>query len=250
MRWWDGDRPEGSQGEGWGWGRDCRGGEGAWGNCGNWDAKIGGLGYAPSGFERVLCGLGMERAEAKLLTGRIEKLLKEGTREMWLRRVEVHRAKEEERGITEEAKRDKQAAAEYRREHGAGEENRLVSESEEEEDAVEGEELAGEVTHDDVGRVRGRRCWDCARLHKGGERSCKRCGIRLPRRKKKQWNPKGRVRGEDGGEDGFWRSVALMGTRRADERFMGLGWEQPGYWARVNRAEQREAEADMLGNYG
>ena len=118
LRWWDGDRPEDSQGEGWGWGRDCRGGAGSWGNCGSWDAKIGGLGYAPSGFERILSGLGMERAAAKLLTGRIESLLKEGTREMWLRRVEVHREKEEERGITEAAKRDKQAAADHRREHG------------------------------------------------------------------------------------------------------------------------------------
>ena len=73
-----------------------------------------------------------------------------------------------------------------------------------------------------MGQVMIRRCWDCARLHEGRERCCKVCGVRLPRRRKKRWNPKGKVRMHREG-DATWRAAAhQMGGRLAN-----MKWDVP-----------------------
>jgi hypothetical protein len=47
FRWYDTDRQREAE---WGWGRDSRGGNGAWRRSGVWDPEIGGLEHAPPGF--------------------------------------------------------------------------------------------------------------------------------------------------------------------------------------------------------
>ena len=227
LKWWDETRPKEDQGAGWGWGRDCRGGGGAWGRCGGWDPElIGGFGYAPRGFPTVLQGLGMEAAEARVLTERMEGVLYEATREIWGLRNSAHRKEETLRGITEVARRDNAAAAEYRRQQrGGGGRTGGARREGREEEVSEGEPdegTPGEVTYNDVGQVLTRRCWDCTRLHEGRERCCRVCGVRLPRRRKKRWNPKGKVRVEREG-DVTWRTAA----HQMGGRLMDMKWDVP-----------------------
>ena len=168
----------------------------------------------------------MKAAEARILTERMESTLREATKEIWGLRNDAHRKEEARRGITELARRDNSAAAEYRRQHGGG--HRRTGWSErggeegEESEGDRGEGQPGEVEYNDIGQVSTRRCWDCARLHEGRERCCRVCGVRLPKRKRKRWNPKGKVRIEREG-DVTWRTAAhQMGGAMA-----GLRWDVP-----------------------
>ena len=78
------------------------------------------------------------------MVGRMEAALRTATREVWVARNEAHRREEEMRGITEEARRDREAAAEYRRAHGGAGGRGGEGSSDEEEG---GEGVQGEVVY-------------------------------------------------------------------------------------------------------
>ena len=75
---------------------------------------MGGMGYAPPGFSKVLHYLWMPKGKTNETVAAAVDLLKEATREMWsIRCHRQQRAEEQERGITDDAKRDNGAASRW-----------------------------------------------------------------------------------------------------------------------------------------
>jgi hypothetical protein len=114
MAWWDPGRP---REEGWaGWGRDARGGDGAFAQTTMWDGEIRGFGKPPPAFRVVLQQLGVAPAAAARLVVEVEGILTDATGEIWGQRCCRQRKVEREKGITEDKKRDNQAARRWRAE--------------------------------------------------------------------------------------------------------------------------------------
>ena len=116
LKWWKvrrGGRPGGR-------GRDLRTGRDAWERCNRWDPLLGSMGYAPPGYKALLTGVGVEAASAAAAVKEMERIMREGSKELWGTRCEGQREEEAARDITDEEKRDKEKAKEWRRSRRGG----------------------------------------------------------------------------------------------------------------------------------
>jgi len=177
MRWWDADRQSET---GWGRGRDDRGGNGAWGRCGEWNTEMGGLGYTPPGFRTVLKGLGASTETAAATVEAMENLLRKTTRTLWSKMNTEQHDEEKHRGIKEEQKRDPEAAKEWR-------EKNPTEKYFNEEEVEEGE--PGMITRDERGKALKKACMNCKMIHGGTDQKCKRCHTDLPSGARLTQNP-------------------------------------------------------------
>ena len=121
----------------WGAGRDSRDGGNSWNKCATWDEEYGAMGYVPPGLDQVLQGLGAGKKEAKDAVKRMKDISRGAFHEIWKVRCEEQQKAEQEAGITEELKRDREGAKAYRR--ARWEHNGVNYELEEEEGTPEGE---------------------------------------------------------------------------------------------------------------
>ena len=204
-----------------------RGGNGAWGRCGAWEADIGGMGFAPPGFKTVLTGLGASTDAAAAAQEAMEGLLNKATRELWALRNKEQLLEEAHRGITAASKRDREAARVYRQDHPPN--PAALGEFEEAE--------PGRVLRDDVGVVVKKACGGCGADHTGGKRKCLRCGLKLPSGARQKQYPYRRENVERE-EDEFWLAVAGRGEQWATSR--GGAREE---WARALKLWEKRVES-------
>jgi len=99
----------------WGAGRDNRDGGNSWSKCALWDEQYGAMGYVPPGLDQVLQGLGAGKKEAKNAVKRMKDISRGAFYEIWKVRCEEQQKAEQEAGITDELKRDREGAKAYRR---------------------------------------------------------------------------------------------------------------------------------------
>jgi hypothetical protein len=234
LRWWDTDRQSET---GWGWGRDARGGNGAWGRCGEWDAEKGGLGYAPPGFRTVLKGLGASAEAATAALEEMENLLRKSTKTLWVMRNKEQLKEEGIRDITSAQKRDTAAAKEWR------ENNPKENAVDDDEDAEEGE--PGEVTRDGGGKALTKACRGCARIHGGTCRKCKRCYAKLPSGAREPQRP-GRTEHVARTEDDYWSRISRIGKEDAEKESEKAEWKRTDtLWKKVvKRARSKGRGSD------
>uniref|UniRef100_A0A7S0SBE7 Uncharacterized protein n=1 Tax=Mantoniella antarctica TaxID=81844 RepID=A0A7S0SBE7_9CHLO len=229
MAWWDPGRP---REEGWGWGRDARGGDGAFAQTSMWDGEIGGFGKPPPAFRLVLQQMGVAPAAAAKLMVEIEGILTDATGEIWGQRCGRQREVEREKGITEDMKRDNQAARRWRAENREEEAEGASSDDEEggpgESDGDDRDQARVEYT--DVGAVRAR--W-CRRGHEteGQERKCRvvDCRVKLPSRKRRHVKMSVQVQKARPDQE-FYETVADQMARQNVpdwEEWELLGWKAP-----------------------
>ena len=137
---------------------------------------------APTKLRAALKRTGLSGADARRLVTDLERRLQEGTKALWEQRVERWRATEAALGITDEHRRDKEGAREWRREHGGYRDLEGPGPG-----ARYGE--AGEKCRGITGRVTSKACMECGLFHPPGARQCRMCSTGLPEAATR-WKPR------------------------------------------------------------
>jgi hypothetical protein len=221
-----------------------------------WDGEsLGGMGYAPPGFSKVLQDLGVPKNKAKETVAAVVHLLKEATKEMWEIRCYRQRAEELEVGITDDAKRDNGAASRWRAMPGnrrvrprpgggrGAARNRHRSEDGEEEEGGEGnghEVPEPLITYSDIGIVTERKCGECGERTTGTEVTCRECGGKLPSRARRYVNLAVQVAAHRQDQE-YWEAVADAGVTAGDDTWEALGWATHTELGGVARLRRRQA---------
>lgn len=216
---YDGDMRQ----EGWGRGKDDRADGHAHEECGGWDSEMGGVGFVPLDFAKVLTGLGVPGAEAREAVVTLERLARACTRKMWGVRNREQLEAERAVGISEAIKRSLAKAREWRARREAG----VVRGSRRDRDGAEREPGAARAGENDGGGEEAATvewvCEGCGLEAPAGTPACPnpacRAAITEPTAQEVQTTrQRMRARVDRRAVDRYWMVVADMGRGRVHGR--------------------------------